>query len=87
MRVVGEPYRFRVAPAQSSAEVDGFLGRCWESCEGQIVVKVTQLRTVEGQPDCGRPCMQGPVLEAHRTLPKAQTGAIQLNVKNEMENV
>lgn len=73
MRVVDELSSFCVAPAQSSAEVDDFLWRCWKSSERQIVVEVTQLRTVEGQPNCGRPRMQRPVLEAHTTLEKAQT--------------
>lgn len=76
MRVVEELYSFHVAPAQSGAEVDGPLWRSWKSSEGQVVVEVTQLRTVEAQPDGGRPRVQGPVLEAHRTLGKAQTRAI-----------
>lgn len=79
MRVVDELYSFRVAPAQSSAEVDGFLWRGRKSSERQIVVEVTQLRTVEGEPNGGRPRMQRPVLEAHRTLEKAQTSAIKQN--------
>lgn len=68
MRVVDELHSLHVAPAQSGAEEDGFLRGGWESPERQVVVKVAQLRTVEGQPHRGRPRMQRPVLEAHRAL-------------------
>lgn len=76
MRVVDEADEFHVAPAQSSAELDDFLWWWWKSSERQIVVKVAQIDTMKGQTNSRLSCMQGPVLEAHRTLKVAQRRVI-----------
>lgn len=65
MGVVDELDELHLALAQRDAEVDGSLWGCWESSERQVVVKVTQLSTVEGQPSYRLPRVEGLVLEAH----------------------